>query len=87
VFLNLFHFIAHFFRKFKKNYPLHKSVGQGRNQGGLRGLKAPPLSQVKFEKKIKSFNFYQISYMQLDQNVTATLSYPPSYLILSHSSS
>jgi len=25
--------------------------------------------------------------MQLDQNVTTTLSYPPSYLILSHSSS
>jgi len=30
---------------------------QGRNQGGLRGLKPPLLSQAKVEKKDKNFEF------------------------------
>jgi len=53
---------------------------------GAKGTETPPpLSQVKVEKKYKKFFADFVHATQ--SNVTARLSYPPSYLILSHSSS
>jgi len=63
--------------------------------GGLRWLKPLALARSKLrkklalarskiKKKISVLNFWLISCIQPDQNVTTTLSYPSSDLILSH---
>jgi len=53
---------------------------------GLRGLRSP-LARSKLRKKIKNFLFLADFVHTTRENVTTTLSYSPSYLILSHSSS
>jgi len=58
--------------------------------GRLRVLKPLLLYMAwskKVKKKYKQFYFLQILCVELHQNITATLSYPPSHLILSNLSS
>jgi len=57
------------------------------NAGAARGSKRaePYLARSKLRKKKSTFDFWQISCIQPHQNITATLSYPTTYLILSHS--
>jgi len=61
-------------------------VTKGATRGGKRD-EVTSLTRSKLRKKLRIFNFEPILCIQPHQNVNATLSYPPSYLILLHFSS